>query len=389
MQPSHLPKPASNLLANLTPDSANEFESLYNDVWDLVASDYEDPSCNGQSWSRWKNRFKGKLKTIGDANVAISTMLASLNDDYTRFLPPNEMSEQTLSIDSKLYGVGIQIALKDKKLVIVTPIEGTPAALAKLMPNDEIIGINSQQTSGMSIEDAASHIRGKAGTLVTLTILRGTKHFPVTLPRAEIKIKSVFTKSLNKHPEIGYIRLNSFISETTTPEMHQALEKLADKKALIVDLRGNYGGLLNNAVDIADMFLNQGRIVSIVNRQGEHRVFQANPGVLANQPMVVLIDGLSASASEILSGALQDNHRATLVGTQSFGKGLVQKITPLQDGAGLNITIAKYLTPNGTDINKKGIRPNVWVSLTEQDFRQHNDRQLDKAIQLLASAVKH
>ena len=230
-------------------------------------------------------------------------------------------------------------------------------------------------------------IRGPEDTPVRLTIKRGEKTFSVTLNRKEIKIKSVFTKEI-KDKRIGYVRLSSFISETAFQEMKEAIRSMATKGALIVDLRGNYGGLLTNAVDISDMFLDEGGIVSIVDQEKEVEAFDAKPGQAFRKPMVVLIDGGSASASEIMSGALKDNHRATLIGTKTFGKGLVQKINMLSNESGMNITISKYLTPNGTDINKKGIQPDILVPYTEQDFYKDRDPQLDKAIDYLQTHSK-
>jgi carboxyl-terminal processing protease len=364
-------------------NTREEALAVYHDAWRTVYQDFYDSTFNGQDWYRWKNHYDNVIQDKEDAYVAIDSMLASLNDDYTRFLPPREMKEQNISIDSKLYGVGIQIFVKNKKLVVAAPLEGTPAAKAGIKPKDEITLINGKSTAGMTVEDAADLIRGKEGTTVALTIRRDDKQtFTLTLPRAEIKIKSVFTKDL-PDKSIGYIRLNSFISETAFKEMKDAIRKYADRKALIIDLRGNYGGLLSNAVDIADLFLDQGDIVSIVDRNQEVQAYDAKPGQAYRKPVVVLIDGGSASASEILSGALKDNRRATLIGTKTFGKGLVQKINTLADESGINITISKYLTPNGTDINKKGILPDVEVPFTEKDFQAEKDPQLDAALSYL------
>ncbi len=348
----------------------------------MILEEYVDDSFNHQDWYRWKDRYKGQLKDPEDAYVAIQTMLASLNDEYTRFLPPRDMREQTLSIDSRLYGIGIQIGVRDNKLQVVSVLEDTPAEAAGLKAKDQIIRIDGQETAGMTVEQAADRIRGKEGTAVKLTIRRGEKTVVEEIVRAEIRLKSVFTEEL-EDDRIGYVRLNSFISETATAEMHEILQKMKDKKAIILDLRGNYGGLLDNAVAIADMFLEKGDIVSIVNRKQERRTYRAYPGQNANQPMVILIDGGSASASEILSGALKDHRRATLIGTQSYGKGLVQKINPLPDGSGLNITISKYFTPKGTDIDHKGIAPDIVVEYTEKDFLDQTDPQLQRAIQYL------
>ncbi|MGE0199831.1 MAG: S41 family peptidase [Candidatus Melainabacteria bacterium] len=357
-------------------------ERVYEEAWHTVLEDYVDPTFNGQDWYRWKDAYRGQLKDEEDARVAIQTMLASLNDEYTRFLSRHEMNEQTMSIDSRLYGVGVQISMKDSKLLVVATLEDTPADHAGLKPLDIITHINGKETTGLTVEQAADRIRGEKGTPVTLSIKRGEQMFTRKILRDEIKIKSVFSKDL-KDKQIGYIRLSSFISETTVKEMAEMLIKMRNKKALILDLRENYGGLLTNAVEVADMFLDKGDIVSIVDRKQDRRVFQATAGQVFNKPLVILIDGGTASASEILSGALKDNQRAALIGTQTFGKGLVQKINPLQDGSGLNITISKYLTPNGVDINKTGIAPSQEVHFTEKDFLARRDVQLEKAVAYL------
>jgi carboxyl-terminal processing protease len=361
-------------------------DNLYDEAWNMINQEYVDGSFNGQDWAKWRYKFKGILKDPDDAYVAIGTMVASLNDEYTRFLLPRDMNEQTMSIDSKLYGVGIQISMRDSKLMVLATIDGTPADKAGLMPKDVIINIDGHETAGMNVEDAADRIRGEKGTFVTLTIKRGAKQFDKKIQRDEIKLKSVFSRPMDDK-RIGYIRLSSFISETMLPEMQDAMAKEQGKQALIVDLRGNYGGLFTNAVEIADMFLDHGDIVSIVNREKDRRVYEAHPGTVFSKPLVVLIDGGSASASEILSGALKDNHRATLIGAQSFGKGLVQKVNTLSNGTGLNITISKYLTPNGTDINKKGIEPDIKVPFTEKDFLAHQDPQLNRAMEYLKSQL--
>jgi carboxyl-terminal processing protease len=375
--------PSGNSKADAQQNTAN---ALYDEAWNMINQEYVDGGFNGQDWGSWRNRFQGKLKDPQDAYVAIGTMVASLNDEYTRFLRPRDMSEQTMSIDSKLYGVGIQISMRNNKLMVLATIDGTPADKAGLMPKDVITFIDGHETAGMSVEDAADRIRGERGTYVTLSIKRDKQQLKKRIQRDEIKLKSVFTKPTSD-PNIGYVRLSSFISESMLAEFNDAMHKVQAKKALILDLRGNYGGLFTNAVEIADMFLENGDIVSIVNRDKDRRVYSAHRGVAFGRPMVLLIDGGSASASEILSGALKDNRRATLVGSQSFGKGLVQKINTLSNGAGMNITISKYFTPNGTDINKKGIEPDVKVPFTERDFILHHDPQLDKAVQLLKARL--
>jgi carboxyl-terminal processing protease len=360
----------------------HQAEDLYHQAWTMLGEEYVDRNFNGQDWSNWRDRFNGKLNTPEDAYVAIQTMTASLNDEYTRFLRPREMHEQSMSIDSRLYGVGIQISLHGGKLVVLATIDDTPAKKAGLLPNDIITRIDGHETAGFSVEEAADRIRGPKGSSVELTILRGNKILTKRIQRDEIRIHSVFTKALSDK-NIGYIRLSSFISEDMLSELDEALAKVDTKKALIIDLRQNYGGLFSNATELADMLLDQGDIVAVVDRDQQKRVRKAHPGVRYSRPVVLLIDGGSASASEILSGALKDNHRATLIGTRSFGKGLVQKINLLPLDSGLNITISKYLTPNGTDIHKKGIEPNYQVPFTEENFKRHEDPQLDAAIRFL------
>ena len=369
---------------------AAEAQGLYTEAWHMVLEEYVDGDFNGQDWYRWKDRYKNRLRDLDDAHVAIKTMLASLGDDYTRFLPPREMREQTINIDSKLSGIGVQIIKRKNRLVVVGVIEGTPAQEVGLKAGDKITHIDGTDVSDLSIEACADIIRGELGTSVKLAILRGEEQpqtFTKNVTRAEIKIKSVYTKDL-KDKRIGYVRLTSFIGENAIHELSAKLDAMPDKQALVIDLRGNYGGLLSNAVEMANLFLDKGAIVSIVDRDDDARVYRAKPGQVTRKPLVVLIDGGSASASEILSGALKDHHRATLVGTQTYGKGLVQKINPLSDGSGLNITISKYLTPNGTDINKKGIDPDVEVHYTEADYHADRDPQLDKAIEVLQAKIE-
>lgn len=370
-----------------TPESMAA-EELYLEAWEIIREEFVDPTYNEQDWyKRWHHKYRGELRDKEDAYVAIQTMLASLNDDYTRFLKPRDREEQDMSIDSKLYGIGVQISKKDGKLMVVTTFDDTPADKAGLLPKDVITHIDGEETAALSVEDAADRIRGKENTLVKITVKRidedgKTELFSRDILRGEIKIHTVFTKEL-KNPEIGYIRLSSFISESAMPELMNKIEQQSGKKAMILDLRGNYGGLLSNAVDVADLFLEEGDIVSMVDNHKDKKVFRANPGQWKDVPMVVLIDGGSASASEIVSGALKDHKRATLVGTRTFGKGLVQKINTLSDGSGINITISKYFTPKGTDINKKGIEPDIQVEYTQDDFLKGRDPQLDKAITVL------
>ena len=308
-------------------------------------------------------------------------MLEQLEDPYTRFMDPEEFENMQIDTSGELTGVGIQLAQDEEtnKLMVVAPIEDTPAFEAGIKAKDVITAIDGQTTEGMTINEAVNLIRGRVGTSVTLTILRNeseTLQFPIT--RARIELHPVRYSYQDRNGGIGYIRLTNF-SANAAEEMQEAIEDLETQNVVgyVLDLRSNPGGLLYASVEIARMWFDEGSIVSTVNRQGSIDLQKADGGALTDKPLVVLVDGGSASASEILSGALQDNGRATLVGTQTCGKGLVQSVRGLGDGSGLAVTIAKYLTPSGRDINEEGISPDVAIELTEE---QREELRLDRTL---------
>ena len=246
----------------------------------------------------------------------------------------------------------------------------------------------------LTIDKAADRIRGKKGTTVELLIKRkGVPNKTYRIVRDEIKIKSISLKTPENtvvDDKIGYVRLSSFMGHNVGREFKDVIQSFKDKEGIIIDLRANTGGLLHNAIYIADLFLDDEIIVSTVDRDGYKDTSRSTRNYFSTQPLVVLINKGSASASEILSGALKDNHRAILVGENSFGKGLVQEVKSLVPfGAGLNITVQKYLTPNGTDINKKGIAPDIEVKFTEQDIKDKNDVQLKKAQEILLQMIEN
>ncbi len=349
---------------NITP------EALYNKSWHLIKDSYYDHKYGGQDWQRWENKYNGKLKTSEDSHKAIETMLASLGDPYTRFLDLDAFDDEKSQIEAHLFGVGMQLGMnQEHKIVVIAPIEGTPASKANVQPGDEIIEINGKAVKGQSLDQVVKQIRGPVNTKVNITFLRKNDKRKVALMRAEIPIRAVANAEI-LDSNIGYIRLESFISAKAKDEMKTALDKVKNANGIILDLRNNPGGLLNNAIEIANMFLDKGIIVSTIDSEG-YKTSQPSIGdPLTNKPLILLINGGSASASEILSGALRDNGRAKLVGQKSFGKGLVQQINRLDDGSGINVTIARYLTPNDTDIHKVGIIPDYQVKLKESDYKK-------------------
>ena len=349
----------------------NSYKEVIDHVWQIVYRDFLDSSGKFQK-SNWINLRKEVLsKTYSDSNEAydaIRDMLSNLDDSYTRFLEPKEFNQMRIDTSGELTGVGIQI-VKDKEsddLIIISPIEGTPAFDAGIKARDKILSIDDISTEGMNIEDAVKLIRGQRGTKVKLEILRGSKSFFKILSREKIEIKSVSSK-VNQTKNgllIGYVRIKQF-NANASKETRDAIKDLETKKVAgyVLDLRSNPGGLLESSIDISRHFINKGVIVSTVSKDGLKETKKGNGQALTKKPLVVLVNEGSASASEIVSGAIKDNKRGKLVGKKTFGKGLVQSMRTLVDGSGLTVTVAKYLTPNGTDINKSGIIPDIEVRM--------------------------
>lgn len=378
-------------------------KELIDEVWQAVDRTYVDATFNQVDWRAVRQEYLNRdYSTQEEAYTAIREMLAKLDDPYTRFMDPEEFESMRIDTQGQLTGVGIQLSQDEetKQLIVVSPIEGSPAAEAGVLARDVITKIDGQSTEGMDVNAAVALIRGEEGTSVTLTLRRGDREIEVPLTRARIELHPVrYTRQTSPQGDVGYIRLTQF-NDNASEEMEKAIEDLNGQNVngYILDLRSNPGGLLDASVDIARMWYDEGGIVSTVNRQGVSEQYEANSSALTDKPLVVLIDGGSASASEILSGALQDNDRATLVGTQSFGKGLVQSVRGLGDGrSGLAVTVAKYLTPNGRDINHSGIAPDVVVELTEaqrEELVSNNDEigtpqdpQYVRALEVLSQSI--
>ena len=378
-------------------------KELVDEVWQIINHQYVDTTFNENDWQDVRQEYLERSYTNKEeAYDAVREMLEKLEDPYTRFMDPEEFKNMQIDTSGELTGVGIQIAKDEEsdRLIVISPIEDTPAFSAGILAKDIITKIDGTDTKGMDVNDAVKLIRGKPGSSVTLTIQRQEAETDYEIVRAKIKIHPV-KASLEETSigNVGYIRLTQFSAQASR-EMREAIEELEDQDltGYILDLRSNPGGLLYASIDIARMWLKEGTIVSTVDRGGERERKAANNSAITDKPLVILIDGGSASASEILSGALQDNGRAVLVGTQTFGKGLVQSVRSLGDGSGLAVTIAKYLTPSGRDINKEGIPPNYVVELEEaarkvlQSDRTligtDQDPQFVKALEILDGEVK-
>jgi carboxyl-terminal processing protease len=357
-------------------------KAVLDEAWQIVNSDYVDPSFNHVDWQQVRQDLLSQSYTSPDqAYTALRDALKKLNDPYTRFMNPQEYQAFSSETSGELVGVGMQLKQdeKTKALVVVKPIEGSPALAAGVQAGDRILKIDGHSTDNMPIDAAVSMIRGEPGSQVNLLFQRENQSpFALTLTRKQIELPTVRSAvRMDGQQRIGYIRLDEFNGHAAA-QMKQAIDSLKQQKvkAFVLDLRGNPGGRLDQALDIAQMWLDKGVIVRTVDREGHSEEAKADHSALTDLPMAVLVDGGSASASEILTGALKDDHRAVVVGTQTFGKALVQESHPLSDGSGINVTIAHYFTPSGLDINHKGITPDVVISLTQQeqqDLSSHPD----------------
>ncbi|HMK77020.1 MAG TPA: S41 family peptidase [Thermodesulfobacteriota bacterium] len=331
--------------------SNNTYEDLkvFTEVLGLVQKDYVEET---NSKDLIYGAIKGMLETL---------------DPHSAFMPPNMYKEMQEETKGRFEGLGIEITIKDSVLTVVSPIEGTPAYKAGILAGDQIVKIDGESTKNFTLMDSVKRLRGPRGTKVTISILREgfTKPKDFTLVREVIPVRSVRHELLEK--DYGYIRISQF-QEKTDDEFEKAMKTLQEEskgtlRGLILDLRNNPGGLLDQAVKISDRFIDSGLIVSVEGRKEDQKMkFYAHPdGNLEHYPLVVLVNGGSASGAEIVAGAIQDQGRGIIVGTQTFGKGSVQTIIPLKDGSGLRLTTARYYTPNGRSIQAKGIVPDIIV----------------------------
>ena len=374
-------------------------KTLVDEVWQIVNNEFVDQEFNQINWLEQRQKLlKRKYTNQEQAYQAIRQSLKDLGDPYTRFLEPEEFEELTSQTTGELSGIGIRLGIDDatSQLTVVAPLENSPAAEAGIKAGDKILRINDKPTSLMSIEQASTEIKGEVGTEVELKISRADKDvFDITLVRAQIELPSVaYTLKREGKFNVGYIKLDEFSSHAAE-QMQKAIADLSDRKAegFVLDLRGNPGGLLFSSVEIARMWMEKGAIVSTIDRKGGNQKFAANGKALTDLPLVILVNRYSASASEILAGALKENKRATIVGTRTYGKGTVQSVHSLSDGSGLAVTIARYYPPSGMDINRKGIAPDIQINISTQKQMELNvnpdllgtsgDPQYSQAIKIL------
>lgn len=359
-------------------------------------------------WEKIQTTYYDKTKLDGQKmlNGAISGMIGSLNDPYTLYLPPQQNTDFKDGLAGQFQGIGAELGMNNKQIIVVAPLSGSPAEKAGIKAGDAILRVDGKSTAGWDISQAVSNIRGKKGTKVVLTVMHKgeTESQDITIVRDVIVVKSVDgwvkqVKSVenikqtdilknNQGDSVAYIRLSQFGDETNKDWVTLVTKLMADAekeenfKGIVLDLRNNPGGYLTDATFIAGEFLNEGTTVVIQDSGNEKQALRTSrKGVLQNVPLVVLVNKGSASASEIVSGAMQDYSRAKLIGETSFGKGTIQQAEDLGDGAGLHVTIAKWLTPKERWIHEKGLTPDVSVALDAKEPTR--DIQLEKALEEL------
>jgi len=356
------------IFQSASPDANLDYD-LFWQVWSILKERYvEQPVTD-------KNLFYGSLKGL----------VSGLDDPYSNFLDPETAKKFLDEMSGNFEGIGIEIGIKDNRLTVIAPLPDTPAFRAGMRTGDKIYAIDDKETSGMALDEAANLIRGKKGTKVKLLIWRAGDSTAqnLELTRDVISIKTVSWQLVGNN--IALLKVSHFDQDTWNDFQNIAQVILkANPKGLILDLRNNPGGYLDTSVDIAGYWVGKDIVVTAKDAKGEVTEYRANGrGELKNLPIIVLVNGGSASASEILAGALQDYKLATLLGEKTFGKGSVQELENFADGSALKLTVAHWYTPLGRSINKEGITPDIKVELTEEDYKLNRDPQLQKAIEIL------
>ncbi len=335
-----------------------------------------------EAWGVAESEFYGQLPSDQDRTYgAVRGMMESFKDPYTSFYEPPQTELQSQQLSGKFGGIGASLRRESDGRVVLSPFPDRPAAQAGVKEGDVLIKIDDTPiTPDTKFEDVTSLLRGEVGTPVKIQVDRAGQQLAFNITRAEISVPSVTWRILSQAPEVGYVKLNIF-AQTSNDELIKAIADLKQQgaKKLIFDLRDNGGGLLDAAVGVASQFVD-GKVVTEKQRNSQRDFVAEATGAARDLPLVVLVNGGTASASEIVSGAIQDKGRGVLVGMKTYGKGSVQNVIPLSDGSSLHVTVAEWLTPNGRQITGKGLQPDVVVDLSADDAANGRDPQLDRAI---------
>ena len=394
-------------IALLTPSSAQAVlkdspKALVDQAWQIVYRDFVDRSFNRKDWLKLRQTYLNRsYSSTQEAYGAVQAMLSELEDPFTRFLTPEGIKDLVDNVSGGFIGVGLTVGLdpQTKEWIVIEALSGSPAAAAQIQVRDVVVSINGQPTPQIDSNQISQYIIGPVGSKVSLQIRRGDQVQDYQLVREQLDLNPItYQAQATASGRVGYIRFPIFT--TKSPQlMQRAIQALEQQhvKGYILDLRGNPGGVFEASIDIARMWLGQRQLISRVEQRGQQERYTAKGQALTLKPLIILVDGQSASASEVLSAALQENNRAKLIGSQTFGKGVVQTLANLQDGSGVVVTIAQYYTPKGNNIHKVGITPDVVVNVPAAEQIQRDpslilpsqsDRSYARALKELSQVIR-
>ena len=360
-------------------------ERLFVNAWRITRNSYVDKSLNQQDWKYWRNRYFKNIKNMEDANVAINSMLASLNDPYSKFLLSNSFAKHKMVIDSKISGIGVLFDKTGEDIVINHVIANSAADETDVQVGDAIVSINGQDTQELEMDKIVSALASGEGEKVTITIRRNN-----VLITKELTKKDIFLSTIDyeiNDDNIGIITLSSVMGEKTVEDFLKLIVLTNDTDGLIIDLRNNYGGILVNAIQMANYMFNEKEIISIDSRVNrKYQIYSETDKLFKEKPIVILVNNKTASAAEIFAGTLQVNLGAVVVGENTFGKNVIQQVIPMSNATGLIITTDKYILPDGRDINHVGLVPDIYVQKLSKETSK--DEQMELAKKIIAEIVK-
>lgn len=359
---------------------------LYVNAWRTAKQEYVDESMNNQDWFRWRMRYAKHIKTLDDANVAINTMLSSLNDPYTKFLLSKSFSKQKVILDSKITGVGVLLNKTGDEIVVNHILKNSSAQSENVLAGDSILSINDIDVKNMSLEEIHEYLENLKGKKVVLKIKRGDEILTKELERKEIALDTMSYKITKDN--IGIIKLSNIMGEKALKDFKKILDETNYTKGIVIDLRNNYGGILANAIQMADYILSENEIVSIESRgKTKLKIYADEKAFFIQKPIVILVNKKTASAAEILAGALTCSADAILLGERTYGKNSIQQVIPMANKSGLMITSDKYILPNGADIHNIGIKPDYEILVSKQT--KGKDLLMEEAVKLINGVVKN
>lgn len=360
-------------------------QRLFINAWRTTKNSYIDETLNNQDWSYWRRRYFKHIKTIDDANVAINSMLASLNDPYSKFLLSNSFAKQKVLLDSKITGVGILFDKTGNDIVINHVIANSSAYAANIKVGDAIVGINGKDAKNIDMEKIVAELGSGKTKKVLVTVKRGDVLITKELTKKDIFFSTMSYKITKDN--IGIVTLSNVMGQKAVEDFKRILIATNNTKGLIIDLRNNYGGILANAIQMANFMMNENEIVRVKSRVNrEYQIYSENDKVFKEKPVVILVNDKTASAAEILAGTLQVNIGAVIVGENTFGKNAIQLVIPMSNGTGLVITTDKYILPDGRDIYKIGVEPDIVVE--KSLITSKKDKQMEKAKKIVNEMVK-